>query len=438
MSMNGVSIGSLVQPDRVHRSLYVDAELFERELDQIFGRAWLYVGHESQVPNPGDYITTQLARQPVIMVRHTDGTIRVLHNRCSHHGSMIAGDRCGHVASVFTCMYHGWTFRTDGSLVGVPVPEDYEGTGFDIRNPRNGLGSVPRVHNYRGFVFASLAAEGPEFKQFAGGALLGFDNMIDRAPDGVEVAGDCFRVIQHSNWKIFLENMFDNVHPRIVHQSSARGAKTAQQRFPAGAANHISLETFRLLALDQSFMQRLEIENYAWGHSNMEGFVSPRGQDAESLAYEAVLRERHGAERTEQILSRNFHHTMLYPSAVLQPSFQQLRIVKPIAVDRTQIDIWLFRLKGAPKIIFRKALSYANGANSPSNMVSADDFESYYRVHQGLAGPGSDWVVLSRQMGRDVVENGTVRTRVGSSEASQRNQFQAWRRYMIDENGDAR
>ena len=435
MAINAGDMNSLVQPDRVHRSLYVDPEIFEYEIDRIFGCAWLYVGHESQVPKPGDYITTQLARQPVIMVRHSDGTIRVLHNRCAHHGSMLAGDRCGHVQSVFTCMYHGWTFRTDGSLVGVPVPEDYDGTGFDVRNPRNGLGSVHRVHNHRGFIFASLAEEGPEFTAFAGGALAGFDNMIDRAPDGVEVAGDCYRVIQQSNWKIFLENMFDNVHPRIVHQSSARGAKIAQERYPAGAGNHLNLEIFKLLALDQSFMQRLEIENYPWGHSNMTGFVSPRGQDAESLAYEAKLRERHGAARAEEILSRNFHHTMIYPGAVLQPSFQQLRIVKPLAVDRTQIDIWLFRLKGAPKIVFRKALSYAIGANSPSNMVSADDFESYFRVHQGLRGPGSEWVVLSRQLGRDLVENGTVRTRVGSSEASQRNQFKAWHRYMVEQDG---
>jgi len=438
MSIESAELAGLVEPDRVHRRLYVDPEIFERELDSIFGRAWLCVGHESQVPAPGDYVTTQLARQPVIMVRHGDGSIRVLHNRCSHHGSMLAGDRAGHVNSVFTCMYHGWSFRTDGALAGVPVPEDYAGTGFDLRDPRNGLGRVARVENYRGFVFASLAPEGPDFEEFAGGALAGFDNMIDRAPDGVEVAGDCFRVIQHSNWKIFLENMFDNVHPRVVHQSSARGAKLAQERFPASAGSHVSLETFRLLALDQSFMQRLEIENYPRGHSNMSGFVSPRGQDPESLAYEAALRARHGAERAGQILSRNYHHTMLYPSAVLQPSFQQLRIVKPLAVDRTLIEIWLFRLKGAPRIVFRKALSYATGANSPANMVSADDFESYYRVHRGLAGPGSDWVVLSRQMGRDLVEDGVVRTRVGSSEASQRNQFQAWRDYMLDGEGAAR
>ncbi|MGH7907454.1 MAG: aromatic ring-hydroxylating dioxygenase subunit alpha [Candidatus Binataceae bacterium] len=434
MSFGHSGLDGVIGADRVHRAVYTDPDIFETELDRIFGRAWLYVGHESQIPIPGDYITSQLARQPVIMVRHVDGSIRVLHNRCAHHGSILAADRCGHVEKTFTCMYHGWSFRTDGSLAGVPLPQDYEGTKFDPKDPANGLGAAARVHNYRGFVFASLANDGPDFITFAGAALSGFDNMIDRAPDGVEVAGDCFRVVQQSNWKIFLENMFDNVHTCVVHQSPARGAKAAQQRF-AQAGGNLSLEIFKMLSHDHAYWRGLEVEAFPYGHCNMSGFVSPRGNDEESRAYEELLRKRHGDEQAEQILSRNIHHTMIYPGAVLQPSFQQLRIVRPLAVNRTQIDIWLFRLKGAPRSTFRKALSYAIAANSPANMVSADDFESYYRVHQGLSSPGSDWVILSREEGRDIVNGEAMRTRTGTSELSQRNQFRAWRRYMLEETG---
>jgi len=420
----------MVRPDRVHRQLYVDPEIFDLEVDNIFGRAWLYVGHESQVPKPGDYITTQLARQPVIMARHADGAIHVLHNRCAHHGSLIAADRSGCVPGKFTCMYHGWVFRTDGSLVGVPLADDYEGTDFDPASPAWGLQHVARMHNYRGFVFASLATTGPDFTDFAGSALEGFDIMVDRAPEGVEVAGDCFRVIQHSNWKIFLENMFDNVHPGFVHQAPGRGARAARKTWPEKTEGNLTLELLDLLAGDPTLLRKIEIENFPWGHSHMSGFVSPRGTDDEWRSYEAILTRVHGAERTEQILSRNIHHTMLYPGTVLQPSFQQLRVVRPISVDRTQIDIWLFRLRGAPQVVFRKALAYAIAANSPANMVSADDFETYYRVHQGLRGPGSDWVILSRQAGRDINDGDVIRSRVGSSEASQRNQFHAWRQYM--------
>src|SRR5882672_12275095 len=115
-------IGRLIEPGRVHRRVYTDPEIFELEMERIFGRAWLFFGHASQVPIPGDYITTDLGRQPVIMTRHHDGSIHVLLNRCTHRGAKVVNERCGH-ATRLVCLYHGWTFDTDGTLIGVPVPE---------------------------------------------------------------------------------------------------------------------------------------------------------------------------------------------------------------------------------------------------------------------------------------------------------------------------
>ena len=122
-------IGKLIEPGRVHRRVYTDPDLFELEMERIFSRAWLFVGHTSQVPNPGDFITTDLGRQPVIMVRHRDGTVHVLLNRCTHRGAKVVNERCGH-AQRLTCCYHGWSFDTDGRLATVPVPEGC-GEGFD-------------------------------------------------------------------------------------------------------------------------------------------------------------------------------------------------------------------------------------------------------------------------------------------------------------------
>lgn len=421
----------LVEPNRVHRRVYSDPDIFDLEVDRIFGQAWVYVGHDSQVPKPGDYITTKLGRQPVIMARHADGVVRVFHNRCPHHGSMICGDRAGNTGRTFTCMYHGWVFGTDGALLSVPLPEDYDGTPFDCKNGANGLKAIARVRNYRGFVFASLAAEGPSFEAFSGGTIEGIDNMLDRAPEGeVEVAGDCFRIIQQSNWKIFLENMYDNVHPGYVHGASARGARKAMNEFGEQAKNPMSLEILGMLNMDDRFWKSIQLDCFPYGHVLMSGFVSPRRQDAETLAYEASLVARHGQAGMERILSRNIHHAVLYPSFVLQPSFQQLRIVRPISVDRTMLEIYLFRLKGAPKSFFKRALSYSIVANSPANLVSADDLESYWRVQNGLTAPGSDWVLLHRDFGRDRDEAGVTRSRIGTSEIGQRNNFQAWREYM--------
>ncbi|MPY69779.1 MAG: Rieske 2Fe-2S domain-containing protein, partial [Alphaproteobacteria bacterium] len=112
-------ISGLVRPGQVHRRVYTDSEVFELELARLFGRAWVYVGHESQTPKPGDFITTEIGRQPVIVVRGADGAIRVLLNRCSHRGAKVANEPCGH-AERLTCLYHGWSYDLDGALAAVP------------------------------------------------------------------------------------------------------------------------------------------------------------------------------------------------------------------------------------------------------------------------------------------------------------------------------
>ena len=123
MRNGNADVAVLIEPGRVHRDVYTDPEIFELEMERIFGRAWLYVGHASQVREPGDYITTELGRQPVIMVRHRDGAIHVLLNRCTHRGAKVVNERKGN-ASRLICCYHGWSFDTDGRLASVPVKHD--------------------------------------------------------------------------------------------------------------------------------------------------------------------------------------------------------------------------------------------------------------------------------------------------------------------------
>ena len=122
-------ISKLVEPGRVHRSVYLDRDIFELEMERIFARAWLFVGHTSQIPNSGDYITTHLGRQPVIVCRHKDGEIHVLFNRCSHRGAVVCNLERGNEKR-FECLYHGWTYDTNGALLGVSVPDGCA-EGFD-------------------------------------------------------------------------------------------------------------------------------------------------------------------------------------------------------------------------------------------------------------------------------------------------------------------
>ena len=170
----------LVQPDRVHRSVYADPAIFALEMERIFGRAWLVLGHESQVKAPGDYFTTRMGREPVIVARQDDGSVRVLVNRCMHRGSMVCAESRGNVER-FVCPYHGWSYDRGGALRAVPFA-----SGYGEKDFQKGLAlrAVPRVSLYRGFIFASLAAEGPDLETFLGPAKSSFDDFVDRAPGG--------------------------------------------------------------------------------------------------------------------------------------------------------------------------------------------------------------------------------------------------------------
>ena len=126
-------IGGLIRPGRVHRRVYADPEIFALELERIFARAWIYVGHESQAREPGDYLRTRIGRRPMVMVRHEDGSIRVIHNQCAHRGAMVVAKDSGN-ARQFECCYHGWTYATDGRLIHVPLRHGYP-AHFDPDDP---------------------------------------------------------------------------------------------------------------------------------------------------------------------------------------------------------------------------------------------------------------------------------------------------------------
>ncbi len=220
-----LDISRLVQAQRVHRSVYTDAAIFALEMQRIFARAWVYVGHDSQVPNAGDYITTLIGDQSVIMLRAPDFKLHVLYNRCAHKGARVlptdaVGSGCGNTGKFLRCCYHGWTYRCDGSLLSVPLRSGYQHTGFDASHADFSMRKLARVESYRGFVFACQTSDGPDLKTFLGGIATSVDNFCDRAPHGtVRVAGGVQRVIQRNNWKIFFENLHDTLHPMLVHES---------------------------------------------------------------------------------------------------------------------------------------------------------------------------------------------------------------------------
>lgn len=132
---NPAAIAALVRDTEVHKDCYIDPEVFALEMQHLFANTWVYVGHASQVPKPGDYFATTVGDQPVVMVRHTDQSIKVLYNRCAHKGVKVAPDGCGSTGKFFRCPYHAWTYRTDGKLLSIPLKKGYENTGFEAARP---------------------------------------------------------------------------------------------------------------------------------------------------------------------------------------------------------------------------------------------------------------------------------------------------------------
>lgn len=156
----------LIQPERVHRSVYTDVRIFQKEMIQVFGGTWVYLAHESEIPNPNDFKTSQLGHRPIIILRDNQGQIRALFNRCSHRGATVCRQVRG-CAKTFTCPYHGWTYTNKGKLTGVPWIKGY---AADFNRSEFNLGQIPWVESYRGFIFGTLNPSAPDLMSYLGRA----------------------------------------------------------------------------------------------------------------------------------------------------------------------------------------------------------------------------------------------------------------------------
>ena len=263
----GEDVISLVRPGVVHRRLYDDAAIFELELERIFGSAWIYVGHESQVKEPGDYFCTQLGRKPIVIVRGADRKLHALHNQCAHRGAMVVALDKGNTDE-FQCCYHGWTYHLDGRLKAVPLQHGYP-ADFSTKNPAMSMNSVPRVSSYRGFIFVNQSAEGDDLDSWLGYMTTSLDDMVDRAPEGeIEVAGGVFKHVYNGNWKIYLENLCDAAHPWFTHRSSIDAAQKQNDEVHSDGAGEIAIRQMRQNGAPYSFWEsQVGIWTYPNGHS---------------------------------------------------------------------------------------------------------------------------------------------------------------------------
>lgn len=431
------AVAALVRDTEVHKDCYTSEEVFALEMEQLFASAWIYVGHGSQIPKPGDFYATTVGDQPVVMVRHTDASIKVLYNRCAHKGVQIAPEGCGHTGKFFRCPYHAWTYRTDGRLLSIPLKKGYDNTGFEACEASQGMVAVGAVEVYRDFVFCRLRPQGIGFAEFFGPSLSTLDNMVERSPEGrLEVAGGVMRYLHRCNWKMLVDNQTDTCHPMVAHESSAGTAVKVWQQAPEGTPRPMAVELFAPFVNPYEFFENMGIRVWPNGHGHTGVSDSIHAAYSPAPGYWESMVAAYGEERARGILGEVRHNTVYFPNLMVKGPIQTLRLFKPLAADRTLVESWTFRLAGAPDLLLERTLMYNRLVNAPTSVVGHDDLEMYERAQQGLASRGSQWVNVGRLFDPVEKDQGEAVTN-GTSEWQMRSQMRAWVRFMTDGMHDA-
>ena len=429
---NPDAIRALFRGNEVHRDVYIDQELYRLEMKHLFANAWVFVGHESQTPNKGDYFSTQVGDQPVIQVRHSDGEIHVLYNRCPHKGTKLVIDRTGNTGKFFRCPYHAWSFKTDGCLLAIPLKKGYQNTGLENTDSGKGMRAVGEVKNYRGFIFCRLAESGISFEEYFGGSLSSIDNMVDRSPAGrLEVAGPPLRYMHHCNWKMLVENQTDTCHPMVAHESSAGTAVKLWKELdmPEGTPLPAAMEIIAPFMSPYEFFENMGIRTWPNGHGHTGVHHSIHSNYSEIPGYMDKLIASYGEEKAKAILGESRHNTVYFPNIMIKGPIQQLRVFIPLAADKTLVESYIYRLVDGPPELTARTAMYNRMINAPTSIVGHDDLEMYERAQEGLHSDGLEWVNIQRlyeedeDFSKETIENGTT-------ERQMRNQFDAWVKFM--------
>lgn len=412
-------LASLVRDDAIHASVYTDPDIFALEMERLFGRSWIFVGHESQVPL-GGYFSSRIGTVPVLLLRDAAGKIRVFHNRCPHRGAQLCTLQQGQTNSI-TCPYHGWTFSLAGQLVAIPLPDEYP-DGFKMAD--HGLAPVARVENYRGFVFANLDAAAVELTAFLGAAKSTIDNIVDRAPeDAVEAAPTLVRHRFRANWKLGFENLNDTIHAAVAHAASVKAARKVAASLDR-PEDHPQLHMMIANGKTGAAFQSLDLVTEEYGHSYMGGHMGMPYRGAAGEAYYKALVAARGKEAADRILGVDRHLTLLYPSSTWHARFQTVRFIRPLAPDLTEFVGIAFRLKGAPAEIHQEAVEYCTAATSPHSTIISDDLEIYETIQRTSASAPA-WLPISRGLGPRGRDRG-ANIAPATDEVFIRNQYRRW------------
>ncbi|MCA3641937.1 MAG: benzoate 1,2-dioxygenase large subunit [Methylobacterium sp.] len=375
---------------RCKREIFTDPEYFELEMKYIWEGNWVYLAHESQIPNNNDYITGYIGRQPIVISRDRTGKLHAFLNACSHRGAMICRHKRGN-KSTYTCPFHGWTFNNTGKLLKAKDPD---GAGYPESFNKNGshdLQKLARFENYRGFLFGSLSDDVVSLEEHLGEARKIIDLIVDQSPEGLEVLRGNSQYIYDGNWKLQAENGADGYHVSSVHWNYA--ATTQARKAAAEAA--AGKDDIRAMDAGGWAKQGGGFYSYEYGHLLLwTNWSNP--QDRPNWERREELTQAYGQARADWMIEKS-RNLCLYPNVFLMDQFSsQIRMYRPVSVDKTEVTIYCIAPKGeSAEARARRIRQYEDFFNA-SGMATPDDLEEFRSCQIGYGARHAQWNDLSR------------------------------------------
>ncbi len=368
---------------RVHRSVFTSEEVLKRELDEIFSKSWLYVGHESEIPNPNDFQTRRVGGRTVIYTRDKHGNVQVMLNSCRHRGAEVCRERRGN-RKIFTCFYHGWAYDNEGALVSVPDGDRYT-EGFDRRE--HGL-FKPRHETYRGFTYLTFGADAPPLEVFLADAKYVIDLIADQSATGMQIVHGTHNYSMRANWKLLMENSCDGYHGFTVHQTYFEMM--------------MNLGVTPGLVSDQGNGAAYDLGN---GHAVVESPELGMPLMSEETLAATVARRRDmvarlGEKHTRRMLNTT-RNVILFPNmALVDLNFGiQVRTMFPLAPDHTEITGWQLIPADVTPELRQYRIDNALTFWGPAGLATPDDVEGLEQCQRGFSSTKEiEWSDISRGM----------------------------------------
>ena len=394
---SGMKNGSYIVDEghdfKLDRRTLVEPEILAMERSRVFDRSWIYVGHESEIGNPGDFVTRGVAGRPVIFCRDSAGRIRLFLNTCRHRGAQVCRERRGN-ARRFYCFYHGWTYDNDGRLAAVPGDDAYPDT-FD--REALGLASAPRFEEYRGFWFAAFSRHAPSLADYLAGAREYIDLVAEQSPDGrLEVIGGVQEYDVRANWKLLVENSFDDYHLRSTHSTWLEYMKDSgvDVTVPKGL-----LLPRRGVGKDLGNGHAV-IDNVNFRGRPVAAWIPLYGDSAKPAveAAKAELVARLGTDRAERVANTN-RNLLVFPNLMINDgSSVTVRTFWPAAADRMKVTAWAVGPVGESPVMRKVRLDSFLTFYGPGGLATPDDVEALEQVQAGIAETVGEvrWSVMTR------------------------------------------